>query len=360
MPKNYGPSIFVPSDKNVFDALLQKKITHSSLISFLQARGIFISPSTEKHELVNIISSLTLDYFDYIWITHQLENPNRKEKSTYTVIKSDINALEINKACEEIKKDINTSGESLKIERTSKTTKLVITYIDTDFSKTELNQRTTKTCEIDLQTDNSELIVKRPANKKSQEILAKLLLSFEKQKETKIEEFNISLESFVEAEARSFFFDQLIKSIGGFEFDNVSSVDVFHDVDSLGDDDDDDTSSRLGSYITKAALAGSGVLQSKEFNQLHKENFFISKIVWTAISTSKDGDKIELEALFGDASTCSDFKYLVRGVYRYNERSSAHNVTKKSATLSENHEYGGLLRKAAEKAYQDVLDKYGD
>ncbi|WP_220487591.1 hypothetical protein [Shewanella sp. SR43-4] len=364
MTSKTGPSIFVPSDKNVFDALLQKRVTHSSLLGFLIDRGIFVSPKTEKYELVNLISSLTLDYHDYIWITTQLEHHNRKEKSTYSVVKAEVSTDELDKACQQVREKMNLSEEAVKVVKTRSSTKIIVTYIDVDFTKTELNQRTKKTCEVELHSKEGELLIKMPSNPKAKEITKYLKDSLNEQKGTEIEEFVISLESFAEAKARSYFFNRLITSIEGFNFDNVSSVDVYHDVDSLDEDEDEDennsdVSARIAGYITKAVLAGNGVLESKEFSQLHKENFFISKIVWTSSSKIFGGDKIELEAQFGHPSSCTDFKYLVRGVYNYNDRTKLHNISRRSATPVENREYCGLIRQAAEKAYKAVFEEYG-
>lgn len=106
MTNTHGPSIYIPNDKNIFDALQHKKVTHSTLLEFLRKRGIFLSSNIEKDELVSLIASLTLDYHDYLWLCKQLENPNRKDKTTHSVMKGEVSNEQIMKACKTVKANI--------------------------------------------------------------------------------------------------------------------------------------------------------------------------------------------------------------------------------------------------------------
>lgn len=357
MTNTHGPSIYIPNDKNIFDALQHKKVTHSTLLEFLRKRGVFLSSNIEKDELVSLIASLTLDYHDYLWLCKQLENPNRKDKTTHSVMKGEVSNEQIMKACKTVKANIGID-DSVKIVKKGDTTSLVVTYVDIDFTKTELRQRTVKKCVIELEKKGQEITIKRPANKKGNEILEKVKTVLIGQNTTKLEEAVISLEGFAEAKVRSEFFDYLIRNVKGYKFDNVSSVDVYHQVDELGDEDDKQDA-RLAGYINKAALAGQGVLESQEFNQLHKRGFFICKIIWTVDSVIKGGDRAELEAQFGTPKSCTDFKYTARGVFNYNERTMIHNVTRRPTSSLENDELNSLLKDAAERAYDHIKTKYG-
>ncbi len=40
---NAGPSIYIPTDKNIFDALQHKKVTQGELVIFLRKRGILVA-----------------------------------------------------------------------------------------------------------------------------------------------------------------------------------------------------------------------------------------------------------------------------------------------------------------------------
>ena len=358
MPNNIGPSIYIPSDKNIYDVLQHKKIRHSEILRFLRNRGIIASTKLDKTALSKIISSLTFDYHDYIYLTKLLENPNKKEKTTRTTIKASSNNEQLLKACQNaIKSD--GSDDSYKIIKKDEKIILIATYMDIDFTKTELRQRSVKKCEIELQASGNEITVRMPATKKGIEIAGKVKSSLSIDIGKELEEEVISLENIVIPEARSLFFDELIKSISGYKLENVSSVDVYHEIDNLEETQEDkgDSSSYAG-FIRKAALAGGGVLESTEFNQLHASGFFISKIVWTVIDTVPAGDKIELEAQFGNPASCTDFKYLVRGVYNYNERTTDHNATRRSPSRIETSDFNHRLEKSAKSAFDKVMNKY--
>lgn len=361
MSSKSGPSIYIPSDKNIFDALQHKKVRHSEVLKFLRNRGVIVSPDLDKGELSKIIAGLTFDYSDYLYITRLLENPNRKEKTTRTTVKATSNNDQLVEACRKITK--SAGGEdSYKVVKKENSTVLVVTYTDVDFTKTELRQRTIKRCEIELQAEGDEITLRMPATKKGKEISEKVKASLSDVIGEELEEEVISLESIAIPEARSLFFDELIKSISGHDLEDVSSVDVYHEIDKLDEDaeelEDDESSTNFAGFIRKAALAGGGVLESAEFNQLHSRGFFISKIIWTVMDTLPGGDKVELEAQFGNPSSCTDFKYLVRGIYNYNERTQIHNVTKRAPSRVESGAFNKKLEKAAKKAFDKVAGIY--
>ncbi|MFC3282636.1 hypothetical protein [Litchfieldella rifensis] len=362
MSSKPGPSIYIPSDKNIFDALQHKKIRHSEVQRFLRNRGIIVSSDLEKIDLSKFIARLTFDYGDYVHITKLLENPNRKEKTTRTTVKATSNNEQLVEACQKITK--STGGdESYKVVKKEDSTILVVTYTETDFTKTELRQKTLKKCEIELHADGDEVTVRMPATKKGKELSERIKSSLSNILGEELEEEVISLESIAMPEARSLFFDELIKSIPGYELEDVSSVDVYHEIDNLDDeqddsDEDNESSTNFAGFIRKAALAGGGVLESAEFNQLHSRGFFISKIIWTVVDTLPGGDKVELEAQFGQPSSCSDFKYLVRGVYNYNDRAKIHNTTKRTPSRVETGTFNKKLEKAAKIAFDKVASIY--
>ncbi|OBU20673.1 hypothetical protein [Photobacterium aquimaris] len=363
---NTGPSIYIPTDKNIFDALQHKKVTQAELVIFLRSRGIIVSQSVAKQILVEKICSMTLSYSDFNWIGKQLENPNRKDKTTHSKLKGEVDDCQIKSACSIVKANLTMNGDdSVKVTKSGNTTTLKVTYVDHDFTKTELRQRTIKTCEIQLENDANGVVMKLPSTKKAKEISEQLKLALKaqviKDSGEELEEFSISLEALADAEIRSKFFDNLIRNIPDFSFDTVSSVDVYHfEKERVNEfEDDDNSEARLASYINKAALAGAGVLESTEFQQLHKQGFYIYRIIWTAIDNSLDGAKVEFEAQFGKPSTCTEFMYTVRGLYPYNSRTMDYNVTRKSVTPYENDKLNMKLRDASESALRDTIKAYG-
>ncbi|MCS6130017.1 hypothetical protein G3485_23340 [Shewanella baltica] len=362
---NAGPSIFIPTDKNIFDALQHKKVTQGELVTFLRKRGILVALGASKQELIEKICSLTLSYADINWIGRLLENPNRKDKTTHANLKGDVEDKHITGACSLVKANLSADGDdSVKMTKSGNKTTLTITYVDQDFTKTELRQRTVKTCEIQIEKGKDGVVMKLPSTKKAREISEQLKTALKaqvtKDSGEELEEFSISLESMPVAAIRSQFFDFLIRNVDGFEFDNVSSVDVYHLEQGLRDEfEEEGAEARLASYINKAALAGEGVLESTEFKQLHTRGFYIYRIIWTAVDKSFEGPKVEFEAQFGQPDSCTEFMYTVRGLYPYNSRTAEHNVTRKGVSPYENDKYNLRLRDSSEIALKMAVDKYG-
>lgn len=174
-----GPSIYIPTDKNIFDALQHKKVTHSELVLFLRGRGILVSSNTSKDALIEKISSLTLSYSNVNWIGKLLENPNRKDKTTHSKLKGEIKDTQIQAACSAVKANLTTIGDdSVKVTKSGDTTTLTVRYVDHDFTKTEMRQRTLKTCEIKLEKGKDGIVMKLPSTKKLRRFLRRLKRQF--------------------------------------------------------------------------------------------------------------------------------------------------------------------------------------
>lgn len=338
MKTNIGPSLYIPTDKNIFDALLHKKVTFKKLQEFLLMRGILISDQLSKEEVSRMISQLIFDFHDYTKLKELLENTNRKEKQKTITLKIKSTDDEVTNICNKVVADnINSyNNDSYKVIRRNNSTLLRVLYTEIDFTKTELRQRTSKTCDIILETTKTEVLIHQPATKKGSEIVSLIINSFKKNKQSDIIEEKISLETITSPEKRSEFFHCLIQSVNGYELEDVTNIDVHHSIDTLSVDlDEEDNLSNLTGSIKKAALTGDGVHLSKELQQLHKKGFFISKIVWKSKGNLYKGNIVEFEVMFGNASSCTDFKYLIRGVYDFNDRNGRNNTTRRNATRYE-------------------------
>ena len=304
---------------------------------------------------------MTLGYKDFEWIGRILENPNRKDKSTHATLKGELEGKHVKGACETVKANLTVAGDdSVTVIKKGNKTTLKVTYVDHDFTKTEMRQRSVKVCEVEIEQSGSGVVMKMPSTKKGKEISEQLkrALRYQAKEESgeELEEHSISLEAISDAKSRSQFFDKLIHNVAGFEIDTVTSVDVFNFRSGGSDEfDEEDAEAKLASYINKAALNGEGVLESKEFSQLHSQGFYIYRIVWLANELGTEKPRVEFEVQFGDPSTCKDFNYKVRGLYHYNSRSAQHNVTRTAATKLENDRYGVNLRDASEFAHNEVL-----
>jgi hypothetical protein len=367
MSKKFGPSTFFASDKSIYDVLMQKKIPLSKLLDFLRDRGILMSEKNLPEDVAIYISRTFVDYYMLQQIASFAEGGERKEKTTSAFVEAKIEGTELISACQSVKDLISEKGEACEISHNGDTTKVLITYEEVDLSKTELRQRTTKTCEIEIKKTEDGISIRQPANLKASSISAAIVESLSSTKSVELVPQIIELQAFCEAEARSFFFEKLIRSIDGYELEDVRAVNInrqrpdsvsnFEDEES---EDMEDLDRDATGYISKAVLAGTGVLESSEFSQLHSKGFFISRIVWIAVDRHLTNDKrIELEAEFGNPFLCQDFKYVCKGFFERKEDGSF-NITRKPFNHQEDKEMMTLLEKASRAAFKEVLEKYGE
>jgi hypothetical protein len=367
MTKGFGPSAFFVSDKSIFDGLMQKKIPKAKLLDFLTRRGIILSPDISRKELALYVSRTFVDYYTRQQISSFLESEQRKEKVTSSFVEAEVDKSDVILVCQSLKDDISQNGETCEVKHNGDTTKLAITYEDVDFSKTELRQRSTKTCEIEITRTNEGISVRQPANDKADDFVKEIISKMATQKGDELTQKVISLNQFKDPECRSFFFERLINSIEEHRLDDVIAVSIHHKLLDVSYEEefesspmsDEDLDRVVTGYITKAVLNGTGVLESSEFSQLHKQGFFISRIVWTAIDRELTNTKrVEFEALFKEPDSCTDFAYSCRGYYE--RREEGFNITRKSFDKEENKLMMNLIEKASRTAYQEVIKKYNE
>ena len=367
---NKGPSLYHVTDKNIRDAFHHKSVKFSDTLNYFLERDIFVSRNSTKSELIEYASRLPHDYFDRQFLAELLETKSRREKSTNSSLKNTTATItDLDNAYKLTKKDKDLSDD--RISFTSDGNKAVITVTHTviDHSKTELKQIDHKTFSIEVITNETSIDIRRPSNSKSNEIIEKFISNLGVIKKEDLEEEIISLEAFQEPEIRTSFFNKLIRSIEGYLFDDVRIVGVHHNTENFNEEDTDNEededneennlSSQLVGFIKKAILDGDGVLNSPEFQQLHKSGFYISRVVWSVVKKGPPiGDKYELEAQFGNPETCTDFKYLVRNVFTLQEDNS-HSQTKRSPGSLEREELSKSIEQASKNAMQYIIETHG-
>jgi hypothetical protein len=223
-----------------------------------------------------------------------------------------------------------------------------------------LKQKEHKTFSIEIINNGRSLDIRRPSNQKSKEISDIFVEKLGKIKSIDLEEQVVTLEAFTDPEVRTYFFKELIKSLDGYVFDDVRIVGVHHEIEEDDEEESDDASlsSHLVGHIKKAVLDGDGVLNSEVFKQLHDSGFFISRVVWSVAPPGVGSDKYELEALFGDQETCTDFKYIVCGVYALLD-DGQHSIKRRLPSTIEKEVLTTKLEKASRMAMQSVIDRYG-
>ncbi len=174
---------------------------------------------------------------------------------------------------------------------------------------------------ITVEASARSIQISGPHNDNVDDWTRTLIADVEKNNVDGLEIDEVSLEHIIDPAKRSEFFIELIKGVKGFKLHDVTDAFVYKPkLKADGDDDDAGTTIDLGVHITKASLKGEGVLQTEELRGLFAKGFYLWKIVWQAISESKESpDLYEFEAQFSEPETCTRFSYLPRGLYKIQE-----------------------------------------
>jgi len=311
-------NILYASDKALFDALVQFKFKKSDLAELFISRGVIVSKASTREDLSKYFSRLNHDYYDHELIASVLGVAHRKEKSSLTSIKNDIEKDSVEKALGALQSKRQALGERVEVRSTNKGHELIIRYTEVDYNKSEFKQVIEKEAVLLVESSGSELQIRWPQNDfvevLKEEILDELAGVVDSDEELNVQE--IELTHVLDVKLRTKFFVNLINSMSGYDLCDVTDVYVFNPKKS-GDDE-------LGVHISKASLKGEGVLESEELLSLYKKGFYLSKIVWKAKADQHEADLYRFEAQFSDAENCKRFSYMASGVYKFKIQQKLH------------------------------------
>ncbi|MBV6694446.1 hypothetical protein KVO79_20305 [Serratia quinivorans] len=359
--------LYSVTDKALFDALNQTKVTHDDMKSLFFKRGIIISKDTKRKALALDFSRYFHGFDDYKRLSEILGTVGRKEKVSANIINTTLEKNDIEAAIKLVCEDLQKDGDQTDFIYTDKGIEVKIKYVKLDYKMSEFRQSSSREATILIeQNDSGEFTTRFPQNAKSREFNDKLISKIkEENADTKISVDEITLESVKDHVQRSDFFKELIDSIPNHSRVDVSDVYVTHPVleerkntsDADDDeDDDDDPTVDTGYHISKASLKGRGVLDSKELNDLLLKGFYITKIVWVSVVKGFiDSNKYEFEAQFVDSDNCTLFSYLIRGQYKYKsvgEYTNRQNVEKEKEVL-----LSSLIEKAAREISDTIIER---
>lgn len=324
--------LYSVTDKALFDALIQAKVTHENMKDLFFKRGIIISKNTGKKSLASDFSRCFHGFSDYEKLSTILGSVGRREKSSTNIINGGITRTEIESALKETMGALKKEGDIVTFAYVeNEGIEVTIKYIKLDYKLSEFRQSSTREAKILIEPTTDGLFQLRfPPNNKSQEFvkeLTKSLKAIDGEKNISIDE--ITLESVKDPAQRTAFFERLIDSIDTYERMDVTDVYVSHqDIEATRKNSESDDSEdeeivdeievTTGYHISKASLKGRGVLDSPELKNFLSKEFYITRIIWTAkVKGFPDSDKAEFEAQFIDPEKCTLFSYLVRGYYKY-------------------------------------------
>jgi len=314
--RKFGPALYFASDKNVFDALVQKhKVDTSTLAILFRNRNTIVSKGTDREELADYFSRLTHDYYDHKLISEKIGIAPRRERSAMMNLVGEVDAENVSSALEQIKREVNESGDSAFVSRDGDNFYLTIQYSRFDYKKSEFAQLVVKDAVIEFTKTDTGYSIISPQNEFANDVRDDLINNISTRVSAPIEKFAISLFEKPSPQLRTKFFIDLIGGLNGFTTRDVSDVYVYKpkpsddDRDDLANDDDE-------THIEKVLLRGNGVTRSGILQDLvSSDTYFIIKICWLAKRTLGNGDVYKLEASFVDPKDCHKFSVLVKSVF---------------------------------------------
>ncbi|EPE4190781.1 hypothetical protein ACSILO_003084 [Yersinia enterocolitica] len=344
--------LYSATDKAIYDALQQHKVTKEDLKDLFFKRGIVISNSTLKERLADSFSMYLHGYEDYDQLSKILGTTSRKERAhSYNIISAEIEQDDVISILGELKNEFSDNNNDIvDFNVTKGTIILKIQYTEPDFTKSEFRQLVDKDAEVIITRINDGFNIIGPYNKKMSEFTDALLSKIESIDPTAKKD-EINLTAVTNHSVITSFFDGLTSTMEGYTLYSVTDVFVYNP--------DDDTGT--GTHIKKASLSGTGVTLSSELASLSKKGFYIWKIVWTAVDDRYlNSDIYEFEAQFSEPDSRSEFAFLIRGYYKKKEEgddteSSDTGHSKNRVNLSKNEEV--KFYRLIDKTARSVLAK---
>lgn len=315
--------LYSVSDKAIFDAINNSKVTNQEIFDLFFSRGILISRETHRRDLAEYFSRLTHGYHDFQMLYETLGATTRREKSTSCEISNAVTKDELVNAAQELCNKINAEGDRADSNiLPNGDIEIVIKYTKLHLEKSELRQTVNREAVLIVEPHKQGFTLRTPLNEDASGWKEELLQSIQAESSAEVTFNEITLEHVQSPELRTEFFTTLIQKIGDSILHDVTDVFVYHpknivsEMDSdFSDNEDDDID--FGVHITKASLKGEGVLQSEELHGLYDKGFYIWKIVWRCKEAMVGSDMIECEAQFANPAACADFSYIAKGFYRY-------------------------------------------
>ena len=306
MAKHAHVSRYYADDKDVADLVSQSAIKSHQLAAFLRERGIVVSNSLSREDLIRYFRFLPLAWPEFDSLVTRLDRPDREEKHSSCRINAQIADIPaILERLETIKE-----ARGLRLAEVHKATvvspnviELNVQYTETDPSKTRALQRRERQVTIRIEKVGDVINVRHHDNERAREIVAKLEEAVAPTTPQASRREVIDVSGLSSAQ-RDDFFTRMARSIPGYELDDVHDLKVERMDTSAPDEPGDDAEvepdkaaeADFQGIVKKAVLSGTGLLFSEDYQRYSSGGFAISKMVWTIRETSNASDVVELMA----------------------------------------------------------------
>ncbi|EOX3103091.1 hypothetical protein ACPFM1_002094, partial [Vibrio cholerae] len=305
-------SLHAATDKAIFDAMNQSRVTKSDISELFFSRGVIISNATDKETLAKEFSSFFHSYTDYDKLASILGVYNRKERLTACSIETSLKVQDVENSIHKIKEKFVEEGASVehRILQDGNKIEIIATYQTLNLSKNDFQQISVRDAAISIENTDDGLNIRYPQNSKVQK-LSDAIVDILEEKDKNLDKVDINLSSIEDPESRSKFFDLLIQKMEGYTLKDVTDAFVFNPKSNSEESDEREV------HIKSASLKGRGVNLSSELTNLHEKGFYTWKVAWKSIkSNSESSDLYVFEAQFTDAEEFKDFSYIVKGSHK--------------------------------------------
>lgn len=343
----------IVDDKDIYDLLMsnRRQPSDDALREMARCRGIILSAKLSREELARYLSRLTYSYPQLVELLERSVRSPSPPKSLSIDAEGTLDAAL--KAINETKEQREAArSEVHRVTRNkSGSIEVLVKYHLFDWGKTRLRQVRDAECRIEIEASGAMVRVRFDNDDRAKEIVDDLLSRFEAGEGASKRQV-VSLRGVPEPDKRTEFFVKLLAGITGYSLEDVTKVNVRRVPSVANGDDDSDGDAPLGDedlkgFVKKAALDGTGLLNSSQFHRLRKDGFFISRAVWVCRQDGTVGLRPEFEATFIDGEECGQFAYRLRGVYRRNDETGESNKTRAQPTPAERAVLTRLLEGAA-------------
>jgi len=318
----HGPSLYYATDKNVFDALNQHKVDAPTVVRLFQRRNIVVSKKTAREDLARYFARLTHDYYDHKDIAARLGVASRRERITSMDVTGVGGTDDLQATVEKLKKEMEASGDVVHVTRDGDNLSIRVQYSDVDYKRSEFSQVQVRDGTVEFVKTADGFVVRNTQNEYLNDVRETLLANVEKVANVPLTKVTVSLFDVPTSKLRSKFFHELASAMPGFVRRDVTDVYVYKakpDVEGA-DDSDGSTSGDPDTHVERVFLRGNGVSRSELLNDLlDEEDYYITRMGWTATETMGVGNVYDIEAVFADPKDCTGFSFILSGVYPVEE-----------------------------------------
>ena len=344
------------TQQDVKDVLLARgqKVNVNALVALAKSKNILISNKQNRVNLARYVATIPFDNDDIEFLYDLIEYDQRREKTTYSRIKRKIQETNLRDAVSKFQEERLANDEVINILSNPGAPTCIVEYEydEEDYGKARMLQVTRKKVRLEISLNDSETVVRHPANTKCEQAVEYILGLLNESEDEPFKVEKIDLSHVASPDKRNQFFDSLMKNMSGMLPDDVTGVKISRLSDLEEDTPPDEEEEVLvPGFIKKAALEGSSLLAQEEYQAFKNKGFFISNMKWTSVDkTSQELIKVEFEAGFADQANCKNFKYDVKGIYTTEKDSAIFVDRRRPATEVESLKYLSLLEKASESS----------